>query len=258
MLNLKISLAMKKGLVFILAICFSTLSIAQTGLSYGISLGVSGNGADYLSGDSDANALFYNNDFGKGNINFTARYFFNEHWSLQSGLGFSSIGFNFALAKDYSLLKKEDHFTQNNLSISILQVPVTAIYAFTPTCKNSRWFICAGFATMSNYENTNKESTTSSEEVDATNNPYSLEQTVTSEQFTVLTGQFIGGIEKVFNKGGILQLAAVANWGFSNIAYSTVSYTINNKDYSHTFSNKGNYFGFAVTYYFKPIALGNK
>ena len=33
----------------------------------------------------------------------------------------------------------------------------------------------------------------------------------------------------------------------------TVTYSVNNTMYSHTFSNKGNYMGMTMSYYFRPL-----
>lgn len=242
-----------KKLLSTLLVAGSMMSVsAQTGISYGVTFGIGENNATYAGGMTDAHALFYQNDHDKGSFGFVARYFLDNHWSIQSGLGVSSLGFDFALAKDYSLLKKDDHFTQNGLNITVLQVPFTAIYAFNPNCKNNRWFVGAGFATMSNTSNVNETSHVLPEG-DASSNVSYLDQTMTSDKFTVLTGQLMGGIEKTFRRGSILQFGLTANFGFSNIATSQVSYTIDNKLYEHTFNNQGDYWGFMLTYYFKPF-----
>jgi Outer membrane protein beta-barrel domain len=244
---------MKKVLSVLLYACILNNLSAQTGISYGATLGIAGNQSTYSGGSSDANALFSNNDYGKATLAFTARYFFDKHWSVQSGLGISSIGFNYALAKNYSLMKKDDHFTQNNMSISVMQIPLTAIYAFNPNCKNGRWIVGAGFSTMSNFANVNQTSHALPPGADAAGNSLYLDQTISANKFTVLTGQLMAGREKTFKKGGILQFALIANFGFSTIANSTVSYTVDNKLYTHTFSNQGDYCGFTMSYYFKPL-----
>ena len=244
---------MKKIVAFLLLSIFLVEAIAQTGFRYGVTLGLSGNQSNYSGGSSDANALFQHNDFGKANLGFTARYFFDDHWSVQSGLGVSEIGFEFALAKDYSLLKKDDHFTKNNMGITVMQVPITAIYAFKPNCKNTRWFVGAGISSMTNFNNFNQSSHATPKGEDIVNNSNYLDQTVNAEKFTVINGQLMGGIEKTFKKGNMLQLALITNFGFSNIATSNVTYMVENKKYTHSFSNKGDYSGFMLTYYFKPI-----
>jgi hypothetical protein len=226
---------------------------AQKGFKYGVTFGLGGNNSNYSGGTADANALFYHNDFGKANLGFTARYFFDDHWSVQSGLGISEIGFEFALAKDYSLLKKDDHFTKNNMGITVMQVPITAIYAFKPNCKNIRWFVGAGISSMTNFSNVNQTTHVTPKAGDIANNTDYLDQTINAEKFTVINGQLMGGIEKIFKKGSILQLALITNLGFSNIATSSVTYQVDNIKYSHTFSNKGDYSGLTLTYYFKSI-----
>jgi Outer membrane protein beta-barrel domain len=244
---------MKQSFAVLLFVGILTNASAQTGLSYGASFGIAGNHSQYSGGSSDASALFHHNDFGKATLGFVARYFFDEHWSVQSGLGASEIGFEYAMAKDYSLLKKDDHFTKNNLGVSVLQVPVTAIYAFDPNCKNNRWFVGLGVSTMNNFTDVNKTEHTASQDKDASGNSLYIDQTVTANKFTVVNGQVMGGIEKTFEHGGILQFGLIANIGFSNVATSTVTYVVENKQYTHTFSNKGDYFGFMLNYYFKPI-----
>lgn len=243
---------MKKLLSILTVVGIVTSAQAQTGISYGATFGIGENDATYVGGMTDASALFHQNPHGKGSFGFVARYFLNNHWSIQSGLGVSSLGFDYALAQDYSLLNKDDHFTQNGLSITVLQVPLTAIYAFNPNCRNSRWFVGAGFATMSNPSNVNTTSHVLPEG-DASSNVSYLDQTMTADNFTVLTGQVMGGIEKTFRRGSILQFGLTANFGFSNIATSRVSYTIDNKLYEHTFNNQGDYWGFILTYYFRPL-----
>ncbi len=226
---------------------------AQKGFKYGVTFGLGGNNSNYSGGSADANALFHHNDFGKANLGFTARYFFDEHWSVQSGLGISDIGFEFALAKDYSLMKKDDHFTKNNMGITVMQVPITAIYAFKPNCKNTRWFVGVGISSMTNFNNFNQSSHATPKGEDIVNNSNYLDQTVNAEKFTVINGQLMGGIEKILKKGSILQLALITNLGFSNIATSTVTYMVDNKKYTHSFTNKGDYSGLILTYYFKSI-----
>lgn len=242
-----------KKILSILTIATTVITAqAQTGISYGATFGIGENNATYVGGMTDASALFHQDDHDKGSFGFVARYFLNNHWSIQSGLGFSSLGFDYALAKDYSLLNKDEHFTQNGLSITVLQVPFTAIYAFNPNCRNNRWFVGAGFATMTNTSDANQTSHVLPEG-DASGNVSYLDQTMTSSNFTVLTGQLMGGVEKIFRRGSILQFGLTANFGFSNIATSQVSYTIDNKLYEHTFNNQGDYWGFILTYYFKPL-----
>lgn len=244
---------MKKIIFLLLFLPFVNSASAQTGLTYGVSFNISGNSSNYVGGSSDANALFHTDHYGKGMFSFVSRYFFNEHWSVQSGLGFSSIGFDYALAKDYSLLKKDDHYTTNGLSVSVIEVPLIAIYSFKPNCKNSRWFVGAGASTMNNFTDVEETLHTESNESNVSSTTMTMDQTMTASSFIVITGQLTGGIEKTFKKGGILQFGLLANFGFSNIATSTVNYTIENKDYTHTFNNQGDYFGFKITYFIKPL-----
>ena len=244
---------MKKLFFYFVLLAFSTSTIvAQSNWSFGVSLTGIGNRSDYVAGMSDANALFNHDKYGNVSLGFVSRYFINNHWSVQSGLKFGQIGFEYSLAKDYSFFKKDDHFTKNNLGIPVVQIPLTVIYAFNPNCKNYRWFIGAGVSIMNNFNVINKTVNAIPKGADNATNQVYLNQTVTAHTFTTINGQLMGGIEKLLKKGGIIQFGVIANRGFSDIATSTVSYSVDSKTYYHTFKNKGNYAGVVISYYFKP------
>src|ERR1019366_9510786 len=100
-----------------LIIAGSSSAMAQGNWCLGINSSFTANNSTYIGGMSDAHALFTHNDFGTGSLGIVGRYFIDDHWSIQSGINFSSIGFDYSLAKNYSLQKNGDHFTANNVSI---------------------------------------------------------------------------------------------------------------------------------------------
>jgi hypothetical protein len=64
--------------------------------------------------------------------------------------------------------------------------------------------------------------------------------------------RFVIGKEKIFKKGGILHAAWIFNVGLNDKAKATVNYTLDNTNYQHEFTNKGNFVGFRIAYFFKP------
>lgn len=247
---------MKKSLLILIISVFAVSVNAQNKWNIGIQLGATGNHSEFSSGMSDANALFSNTSYGTGQIGFLARRGVSNHFSLQSGLTFSSIGFTYSIAEDYSLLKADEcHGNQVSVGTCITRVPVSLIYNSNLNCKNIRFIAGVGFAVgfidnkwdtedMKNVEGGelgNTSSSVMSAEVRSTN--------TASGSFTTMLG-----VEKVFSRGNMLSLTFEGNWGFNKIAESTVKYTVDNKNYNHTFSNSGSYCGIALTYYFLPVS----
>lgn len=212
-------------------------------------------GANYssLSGGSDlAHANFYKSNCGTGAINFSARYFFDERWSLQSGLGFTNIGFEIGFAQNYSLTQN-NHIIKSSTSINITQVPLMAIYNFKPDCKNKSWLVGAGFNFMFSgkavnntiYPNQMKNETNLFPQLS------NFSQTVTANKFSTANLQLMVGREKKFNKGNRLALNFIWNIGLAgDIAQSKVNYTIDGTDYEHIFANQGHYAGLSLSYLF--------
>jgi hypothetical protein len=228
----------------------------KSSMQYGLSV-FGGTNYTQLTGGSDlAHAGFYKHNFGTGAFNFNARYFIDERWSLQSGIGFTSIGFDIGFAKNYSLVKN-DHFIKSAVNIDVTQIPLMGIYNFKPDCKNKSWVVGAGFNFMFSdktvnstvYPNLSKNETYSIPQL--TN----FSQTVTAGKFSTTNLQLMVGREKKFNKGNRLSVNAIWNIGLAgNIAQSKVNYTIDGTDYEHIFSNQGHYAGLSVSYLFSSKA----
>jgi hypothetical protein len=221
-------------------------------IQYGLSL-LGGTNYSQLSGGSDmAHAGFYKHNFGTGAFNFQARYFIDEKWSIQSGIGFTSIGFQIGFAKNYSLIKN-DHFIESTATIEVTQIPLMAIYNFKPDCKNKSWLLGAGF----NFMFSGKDINTVMYPTQSKNETYMMpqltnfSQTVTAGKFSTTNIQLMAGREKKFNKGNRLSLNIIWNIGLAgNIAQSKVNYTLDGTDYEHIFSNQGHYAGLNISYLF--------
>lgn len=221
-------------------------------LQYGISL-FGGSNSSQLTGGSDmAHAGFYKHNFGTASINFHGRYFVDDKWSLQTGIGFTSIGFDFGFAKNYSLVK-DDHFIKSTASINVTQIPLLLIYNFKPDCKKKSWIVGAGFNFMFSDKAVNtvlypEQSKNESLYIPQLTN---FSQTVTAGKFSTTNLQLMVGREKKFNKGNRLSLNFVWNISLAgDIAQSKVNYTFDGTDYEHIFSNQGHYAGLSIAYLF--------
>jgi hypothetical protein len=242
------------GLIFTLLFLMNSYTgySFQRGFQYGITLGATGNHSYFEGGSEFAHANFYNNVYGTGALHFSARYFLSERWSLQSGLGFTTMGFESGMAKNYSLLKN-DHFVSVRQDLNITQIPLLAIYSFKPDCKNKNWFLGAGI--NFSFVTSEKEKTIFPSQP---GNDLNLLPAVTNFSAThklqkenVAGLQFMVGREKKFNKGNRLSLAFVWNIGLSgSFATNTLQYRVENTDYEHVFSNRGDFAGLYLTYTF--------
>jgi dolichyl-phosphate-mannose--protein O-mannosyl transferase len=59
--------------------------------------------------------------------------------------------------------------------------------------------------------------------------------------------------EKIYKRGNILNASFIVNAGFRQLAKSTVSYTVDGQNYNHEFTTNGNFAGFRLTYFFRPL-----
>jgi len=245
---------MKKIIFFIVIAAISSRSFSQTANSWrlGVHFTSMGNPSNYSGGEAGANALFNQHDYASGSIGVTWRYFYNEHWSLQSGFALGSLGFEFSMAKDYSLMNKGSQYVVNRAGFGTAQIPLTVLYDFKPNCKNKRFYVGAGISVLSR-TNTAEQTVnaTPNNETAVSSSVLYLDQTVNSGKSTSLTGQFMFGVEKNLNRGGMIQLGLVFNKGTIDIASTTVNYNVNNTAYSHNFTNRGDYCGLTLGYYFK-------
>jgi hypothetical protein len=242
-------------LSFLLLLAYQTQAF-KSNMQYGFSL-LGGTNYSQFSGGSDfAHANFYKHNSGTGAFNFNARYFIDERWSLQSGLGFTNIGFEVGFAQNYSLVKN-DHFINSSTNINVTQIPLMAIYNFKPDCKNKSWIVGAGFNFMFSDKNVNTTvyPTQSKSEIYLMPQLSNYSQTITAGKFSTTNLQLMVGREKKFNKGNCLSLNFVWNIGLAgDIAQSKVNYTLDGRDYEHIFSNQGHYAGLSVSYFFSTKA----
>jgi len=248
---------MKKLLTLAAAFVICTNISAQNNWSIGATVGSFGNHSVYSGGMQNANALFNHNPYGSGMIGVVFRKTLSPHWSVQTGLNFSSMGFEYAMAKNYSLMQPKDHFMVNNVSMGLTTIPATLIWNFNPNCKNVRWFVGAGLSLVGHSATTNAHKNVDPTTTETANTGMSstdyLNQTVTASSFLTVNGHLMVGVEKLFKKGTMLSLAAYFNRGFAPLATSTVSYSVNGQLYNHSFTNYNNFGGLTLTYYFKPF-----
>src|ERR1035437_8947039 len=110
---------MKKITVLIAFVAISYASFSQTPNSWRVGVSATNiyNPSCFSGGASGANALFSQEDFVSGALEVNGRYYYNKHWSLQSGLAFGQLGFQFYMTQDYSLMKKYSQFISNSIGV---------------------------------------------------------------------------------------------------------------------------------------------
>lgn len=241
---------MKKIIILSFALVTTSALNAQSSWSLGVGVSSSANYSHFSGGMTDASALFHHNEHGNGAWNFTARKNLCPHWSFQTGIGFSNIGFDFDLAQDYSLLNRDGQWASTSVSVNTLNIPASIIYNTNLNCRNWRWFIGGGFSALMSSESGDIETQAYFPDDNST---VVLEQSFHSSAFTTINGHLIGGIEKVFKRQNVLSFGVILNGGANNLATTNVNYIANGKAYNHTFTNRGNYSGFFVSYYFRPV-----
>lgn len=249
---------MKKAiLLLVLGINGLCLSAQENNVwRLGVQWGAHDNQAKFRGGSPNANARFNYNEFNGGSFDIVARYDANKHWMGTFGLGFNTFGFGFALAENYSLLNMQNRFSLLKTEYNAVEIPLMIYYKFNPNCKNVKWVIGGGFAasftegkSVSKYFVKNNDGATSSNY---------LSSTSTSNNGGHGMLRFAIGREKLFQRGSILNASLVFNGGMSQVAKATVNYTIDNQNYTHSFTNNGNYIGFRLSYYFRPNAFSSK
>ncbi len=247
-----------KNLVYLFVIIlFSTTVNAQSPWNIGIQIGASGNASKFSGGMSDANALFTNNQYGAGQLAVNFRYRMAERWSFQTGFSFSEFGFEYTLARDYSLTKSCDRYAYLRTGTCMSEIPAVIIYNSKLNCRNYRFVMGAGFGLTAIDNKWESESTVPVSQAEAENNKETnMTEQTHSLQSTSGNFQILTGVEKVWKRGNMLSLTFNAKFGFNEIATSTVQYVASNKNYTHAFTNNGSGFGFSLCYYFLP--LGSK
>ena len=245
-----------KKVLFALITVFSLSTFAQEQKTWrlGLQWGAQGNKSQFSGGMKDANARFQQKEFGAGAFDIIGRYDFNNHWMVMTGLGFNSFGFEYAIAENYSFLQKSPRYSDLKSEFSYAEIPLLGFYKFNPNCKNSKWLIGGGFASAFVGAQTKDDSFTKGNEGVTKSNYLNSTSVVKGGNYAMI--RFVIAREKVFKKGGILNASMIFNAGLGGeIAKSTVVYTIDNQEYSHQFSNRGNFVGFRLAYFFKPLHL---
>jgi hypothetical protein len=224
----------------------------------GLQSGWQSNRSQYAGGMTSANARFHKNPFGAMSFDIIARYDFNRHWMIMSGLGINSLGFEFGIAENYSFTEKSKRWTSVNTGFRTFEMPVLGAYKFNPNCKNWRWIVSAGFTNiMTSSQNQTRQLDEVSDAVVSPENSYLSSQESMSAG-SHLTSILMVGREKTFKSGSILNVSLIFNRGFSEIARTTVNYNIDGQNYSHDFINKGSYIGFRVSYFLRPFKGSEK
>lgn len=246
---------MKKSLIVLLsALAITAVSQEKPEWRIGIYLGSHGNGAKYSEGMSNANARFHQNKFGSGELGVNFRYDFDKHWMVTTGLGFRSVGFDYGIAENYSLLNKNKRFTGIKSEFGVIDIPAMVFYKFNPNCKGSRWLVGAGLAhTIVGDRIIDKNASQASDGGSSVNY---ISSTSTTKGGIYWNFRWSVGREKTFKNKTILNASVVFNYGFNQFAKSTVNYTIDNETYTHTFTNSGSFIGVRLTYLFKPYHSG--
>lgn len=244
-----------KKVIYLILVSLTSSLIAQENNTWRIGLqwGAQDNHAKFVAGMDEANARFHQKSFGAGSFNVIGRYDINNHWMIQTGLGFNSFGFEFALAENYSFLGKGARSSTIKTEFAAFEIPLMGFYKFNPNCRNAKWLIGGGFASQMIGSQTVNKSYTNKIEGATTPSRY-LNSQATSGNGGYLMLRFAVGREKAFKKGGILNATLMFNAGLSgSMAKATVNYTVDGQDYTHQFSNDGNYVGLKLAYFFKPL-----
>ncbi len=247
---------MKKLFVLAVAVAISANVSAQSSWRMGATIGSFGNKSSFSGGNSDASALFNHQKYGHGMWGVLLRKELGNHLSFQTGLNLSSLGFEYSMSKDYSLMQPFSQYDVNKTRLGIASIPATLIWNFNPNCKNVRWFVGAGLSAVGHRKpiNETKSISLQGEGLSTGLSPSdNLTQTVSASSFLVLNGHIMFGVEKLFKRGTMLSLACYLNGGFTPVATSDVTYTVNGKTYNHSFTNYNNNVGLTLSYYFKPF-----
>lgn len=242
-----------KKLYILLAFTLSSSAImAQSKWSMALGWSAIGNDAKYTGGMAQANGRFNGSCYGGAGVGVAFRYKITDSWSFQTGLNAGSLGFDYSIANDYSLLSSNRNYSSNTSSFGTGEIPATLIYNFNTNCRNYRWIVGAGVKLAWHGEEMDKEIRADLEENGTAVNTY-LNQQMHVNSFATGTGHIMFGIEKLMKRGNMWNVQFIYNKGFEAVATSTVTYDVDGINYAHEFTNYGDYFALAFNYYFKPF-----
>ena len=241
---------MKHLLIFLLGLSTLTTSAQDDKVwRFGLQFGNCSNKSKQSAGMQVANGRFNQNTFDAPNINFVARYDFNKHWMVLTGLGLNAVGFAYSISEDYSLNSIKRKVSDIRTIFPTVEVPLSLFFKFDPNCKNIKWVVGAGIAPTLGAQLISDKDFSLTSEGKSTN--YLSSHSVSNGGAAVLVRLSIGR-EKMYKNGSILQASLLLNMGFNTTASSTVNYTLDNQNYSHTFTNNGSSVGFRLAYFLKP------
>lgn len=245
---------MRKLIVVIALSAIAVGANAQSRWSVGVQTGCMTNVAKFSSGDEEANALFSNNHFKSAQVGVNFRYSISDRFSFQSGFQFTEIGFSYSMAKDYSLVDFQRPENDLRSSTCITSIPAMMVMQTPFNCLNSRFIFGLGGSVkfMDNKWDTEKQSEVTAEEGNNTGITYLTHESRTKAGVSPSINWMIG-IEKVLLKGNILRFSFQASQGLTTVAESDVNYMASNKNYHHTFINRGSTASFSLGYFFQPI-----
>lgn len=224
---------------------------AQSNWNMGISTGCVTNMTKFSSGDEVANALFENTPFHSFGLGVNVKYKISEKLSFQTGLNFNQVGFTYGIKKDYSLLKPWEGQEDIAASTFMTSIPALVILRTPVNCSNVRFVFGLGASVRgisNNWDQDQMEQILPDEGGNTTTTYMTASSKTTSTISPAITWQI--GIERVLRKGNSFSFMFTGNQGLTTIAESTVDYTASNKNYTHTFINRGSYVNLALVYNF--------
>ncbi len=247
---------MKKYSVLVILFYVINVHAQYKPWAVGLNFSATGNYSKFSGGMSDAHARFNHNNFATGSLNILFQKQYTQNLFLQTGFGFTEIGFETSISNNYSFYNIENRFTALRTNIAVVEIPLTAIYKFNYDCKHKRWYLGLGTKWIFNGESTDitkPDKKSLSEDVPQINNDANLVQHTYANPISTLTSHFIVGREKIRKNGHLMGWGFVYNQGFKTVAKADVTYTLDGTNYTHTFSNKATYCGLYFQYFFKPI-----
>ena len=245
-----------KKLILLAAITLTGFgAFAQNTWNWGLTFGAMENPSKFSGGMSSAAAIFRHSAFGGNYFGVVFRKSCNPHVTFETGIKIVSLGFKYELAQDYSLTSHHPDNTVNIINLGMVNFPFTSIYTSNFNCANWRWYAGLGLNFSLGGQKTDLVKTINpSDEItgNTTTNSY-LSQTVHFAPVLTPDVHAILGVEKKTKGGHLWTFGWIWNWSFKPIATSTITYTANNQQYTHTFTNYGCYSGFTISYHFRDF-----
>jgi len=245
---------MKKiALLSILAIGLSCSAQENKTWRWGLQWGHQDNRSNWSGGMDDANARFHENKNPDGAFDLIARYDHDMRWMATFGMGINTYGFNFGITNNYKFSNQQFRWSGVNAKFTEFETPILVHYKFNRNCKNSRWVVGGGFVPTLTSAKTIIDSYV--KDNDGVKNASVLNMTAQNFDGGSCMVRLVFAREHMFKKGSILHASWIFNVGLNDKAKATVDYTIDNTKYNHEFTNRGNFVGFRLAYFFKPLTF---